>query len=96
MITHIVLFKLKDRSPDAIEATKQVLTNMEGKIPVLQQIEVGVDILHLERSYDIALTTKFKSLEDLNVYDTHPVHEEVKAYMKIVLDGPSVCVDFES
>lgn len=59
------VFKLKDRSPEAVEVTKAVLTNMEGKIPVLRHIEVGTDILHLERSYDIALITKFDSLEDL-------------------------------
>jgi hypothetical protein len=96
MITHVVLFKLKDRSPEAIQATKRVLTDMEGKIDVLQHIEVGTDILHLERSYDIALITKFNSVQDIAVYDTHPVHEAVKAHMKIVLDGKSVCVDFES
>lgn len=96
MITHVVLFKLKDRSPESVEAAKQVLTNMEGKIPVLRSIEVGTDVLHLERSYDIALITKFDSLEDLKAYDTHPLHEEVKAYMKQVLDGTSICVDFVS
>jgi len=96
MLTHVVFFKLKDRSPEAIEVTKAVLTNMEGKIPVLRHIEVGTDILHLERSYDIALITKFDSLDDLKVYDTHPLHEEVKAHMKQVLDGTSICVDFVS
>lgn len=96
MLTHVVFFKLKDRSPEAIEVTKAVLTNMDGKIPVLRHIEVGTDILHLERSYDIALITKFDSLEDLNVYATHPVHKEVLAHMKTVLDGTSICVDFVS
>ncbi|MDF2964253.1 MAG: stress responsive protein [Paenibacillus sp.] len=96
MLTHVVFFKLKDRSPEAIQATAQVLTNMEGKIPVLRHIEVGLDVLHSERSYDIALITKFDSLEDLKVYDGHPLHLEVKAHMKNVLDGTSVCVDFQS
>ncbi len=27
---------------------------------------------------------------------THPVHEEVMAHMKTVLDGTSICVDFVS
>ncbi|MZQ87317.1 Dabb family protein [Paenibacillus sp. 5J-6] len=96
MLTHVVFFKLKDRSPEAVEVTKAVLTNMEGKIPVLRHIEVGTDILHLERSYDIALITKFDSLEDLKAYDIHPIHEGVKAHMKTVLDGTSICVDFVS
>ncbi|WP_159883556.1 Dabb family protein [Paenibacillus puerhi] len=96
MLTHVVFFKLKDRSPEAIQATADVLRNMEGKIEVLRHIEVGLDVLHSERSYDIALITKFDSLEDLGVYDIHPLHMEVKAHMKQVLDGTSVCVDFQN
>ncbi|SFL83558.1 Stress responsive A/B Barrel Domain [Paenibacillus sp. 1_12] len=96
MITHIVFFKLKDRSLESIQATAKVLSDMEGQIPVLKHIEVGLDILHQERSYDIALVTKFDSLEDLSAYDVHPVHLEVKKHMKEVLNGTSVCVDFES
>ena len=96
MITHVVFFILKDRSPEAVQETAQVLLNMEGKIPVLKYLEVGKDILHLERSYDIALITKFDSLEALSEYDNHPVHVEVKAHMKQVLDGTSICVDFQS
>ena len=55
MITHIVLFKLKDRSEQSIARTVQVLKDMEGKIEELKFLEVGVDIIHSERSYDIAL-----------------------------------------
>lgn len=96
MITHVVMFKLKDRSPEAVKATYNVLKNMEGKIPVLRHIEVGTDVLHQDRSYDIVLITRFDSLEDLQIYDNHPLHLEVKAHMKQVLDGTSVCVDFEN
>ncbi len=95
MITHVVFFKLKDRSPEIIEKTRQVLANMEGNVPQLLHIEVGTDILHQARSYDIALITKFASLDDLHDYDTHPFHEEVKVYMKSVVDV-SASVDFES
>ncbi|MBP1155497.1 MULTISPECIES: Dabb family protein [unclassified Paenibacillus] len=96
MITHVVMFKLKDRSPEAVKVTYNVLKNMEGKIPLLRYIEVGTDVLNLDRSYDIALITRFDSLEDLEAYDNHPLHLEVKAHMKQVLDGTSICVDFES
>lgn len=96
MITHVVLFKLKDRSPASIEITKNVLLNLKNKIPVLRYIEVGTDVLFLERSYDIALIAKFDHLNDLKLYDEHPLHLEVKAHMKQVLDGSSICVDFES
>lgn len=96
MLTHVVMFKLKDRSPEAVEATANVLRNMEGKIDVLRHIEVGLDVQHLERSYDIVLITKFDSLEDLEVYSHHPVHVEVINHMKQVLDGTTICVDFVS
>jgi hypothetical protein len=95
MITHVVLFKLKDRSPEALEVTRRVLSNMKGKIDVLLDLDVGSDVLHLDRSYDIALIAKFNSLADIQIYDSHPLHVEVKAHLKTVLDGSAICVDFE-
>lgn len=94
MIKHIVFFKLKDRSPESVERTAQVLRNMEGKIDVLKSIEVGVDVLRSERSFDIALTTVFDSLEDLNAYQIHPVHQEVVAHMNEAREQ-SIAVDYE-
>ena len=62
MVTHIVFFKLKDRSAVAISQAKDKLLSMEGKIDVLRHLEVGVDIIRSERSYDLALLTKFDCL----------------------------------
>lgn len=95
MITHIVLFKLKDRSPESVARTAAVLRDMEGKIDVLRHLEVGTDVLHSERSYDIALYTKFDSMEDLNAYQVHPVHKLVIEHMMSVREA-SVSVDYES
>lgn len=95
MITHIVLFKLKDRSPESIAATVQVLNDMEGKIDELKHLEVGTDILHSERSYDIALVTKFDSMDALAAYQVHPVHKKVIEHMTQVRES-SISVDYES
>jgi hypothetical protein len=95
MITHIVLFRLKDRSPENIERTAQVLRSMEGRIDELLSLEVGVDVLRSGRSYDIALTAKFESLEALGAYQIHPVHQEIVKYMSEVGEV-SVAVDYES
>ena len=46
MINHIVLFKLKDRTPRSVEKARDVLLGMEGRIPQLRHLEVGVDVLH--------------------------------------------------
>ncbi|KIL37256.1 stress responsive protein [Cohnella kolymensis] len=95
MITHMVLFKLKDRTPDSIARTAEVLRSMEGKIDVLRHIEVGTDFLRSDRSYDIALITKFDSMEALQAYQAHPVHQPVIEHMASVRES-SVSVDYES
>jgi hypothetical protein len=94
MLTHIVFFKLKERTPEVIQKTKEVLLNMEGKIEQLLSIEVGVDVVHSERSFDIALVTRFHSLADLAIYNAHPIHQEVIAYMGTVREA-AVSVDYE-
>jgi len=95
MITHIVFFKLKDNSAESVERTAQVLRDMEGKIDELKHIEVGIDVLHSERSYDIALITKFDSMAALEAYQVHPVHKKVIEHMTQVREA-SASVDFES
>lgn len=95
MITHIVFFKLKDRSEESIARTAAVLRDMEGKIDELKHIEVGIDVLHSDRSYDIALVTKFESLEALQAYQVHPVHQKVIEHMTQVREA-SASVDYES
>jgi len=92
MITHIVLFKLIDRSN--AKKARDVLLGMKGRIPQLRHLEAGIDVLHSERSYDLALVTKFDSTEDLKAYQAHPVHVEVLKYMTSVRES-SVTVDYE-
>ena len=95
MITHVVLFRFKDRSPQSIEKARAVLAGLAGKIPQLRHLEVGVDILHLDRSYDLALVTRFDSLMDLEAYQVHPLHQEVVKYISSVRES-AVSVDYES
>lgn len=93
-LTHAVLFKLKDRSPEAVEKTAEVLRSMAGKIAPLQAIEVGVNVIPSARAYDIALITRFASLADMALYQAHPIHQGVLAHMREVMEA-SVAVDFE-
>lgn len=74
MVTHIVLFKLEDDSPENIERTAEVLRRMEGNIEVLRGIEVGVNRRDTPNSHDIALVTRFDSWEDYDAYRVHPYH----------------------
>jgi len=94
MITHVVLFKMKQRTEESISQTKQILADLEGKIPQLLSIEVGTDVMHSSRSYDVALITRFHTLEDLAIYNAHPVHQKVSDYLKTHCEV-SVSVDYE-
>src|SRR5665647_801555 len=96
MVTHIVLFKLIDPTAENITDTQHKLLGMGGMIDLLRHLEVGVDMIRSERSYDIALTTRFDSLEDLRAYQVHPCHAgEIIPYMKSVCSS-IVAVDYEN
>ena len=83
MITHIVLFKLANPTTGNITAVRDKLLSMDGKILQLRHLEAGIDVIRSERSYDVALVTKFDSLEDLQSYQIHPYHTgEVIPLMK--------------
>ena len=95
MLTHIVLFKLKDRNPENIAKIKGVLAGMQGKIPEFRHFEVGVDIVRSQRSYDLALVAKFDSLEGFRAYQAHPAHQKV--IRSILSASDSIfAVDYES
>ena len=96
MITHIVLFKLEVPSGENLAATRAMLLSMDSKIPLLRHLEAGIDVVRSERSYDIALMTKFDSREELQAYQIHPYHAGVVVpHMKSVCSS-IVAVDYES
>jgi hypothetical protein len=96
MITHVVLFKLQEPSSENLAATRDKLLSMEREIPLLRHLEAGIDVIKSERSYDIALVTKFDSLAELQAYQVHPYHAGVVVpHMKSVCSS-IVAVDYEN
>lgn len=47
---------------------------MEGKVDLIRDIEVGVDFLHSERSYDIILQVVLDNAEALEKYQNDEYH----------------------
>ena len=96
MIKHIVMWKFMD---DVVEADtlemKRLLESLKGVVPSLLQIEVGMDVVGMDASKDMVLTTLFNSLSDLQAYADHPAHLKVVEFVK-----PLVCeravVDYEN
>jgi hypothetical protein len=95
MLTHIVVFKLSNPTNDNVAMVRDKLLSMTGKIPQLRYLEAGIDVIRSERSYDVALVTRFDSLEDLQAYQVHPYHAgEVVPLMKSICSA-IVAVDYE-
>lgn len=81
MIKHIVFTRFENPAED-VPAARAMLETLPGQIPEIVSLETGADCKHSERSYDMALIVVFRSMEDLAVYDTHPAHEAVRAFIK--------------
>lgn len=94
MIVNNLLIKLKERDNENIAKARDVLLSMKGKIEVLRDVQVEVDIRHGLSSYDIMLITKFETMKDLDSYLIHPMHVEVSRYISTVLEsGASLCYE---
>lgn len=86
MFTHIVLFKVKEPTSENLDFLKNTFLSMKGNIDELKSLEVGVDVIGSDRSYNIGIITRFNSKEDYLAYDINEFHvEKVK---KII--GPYV------
>ena len=93
MIRHIVLFRIKDEYKDEIPQLAKNFYTMLGKVEGLLALSAGGDILHSERSYDLALVCDFADRASFDAYQTHPAHMPSKAKMHQVRSG-SVACDF--
>lgn len=94
MIKHIVMFKLKEKSPDNLEALMSALNGMKGQIETLKFLEVGEDFKGSDRSFDLVLTTHFENRQGLETYAGHRVHQPVIQLARS-LCSQTVVVDYE-
>ena len=94
MIKHIVCFKLKDNSDASKNETRDILLSMEGRVPMVREIEVGVDFLKSARSYDIILQVKLDDAQALDAYQEDPYHVDVvKKHRHSVMES-SIALDY--
>ncbi len=92
MIKHIVCFKLNEGEDP--EKAKEVLLSMKGNVPLLRDIEVGIDELHSTRSYDVILSVLLDDMKALEDYQADEYHVNVvKKHMHSVTKQ-SVAIDY--
>ena len=94
MLVHIVMFAFKDENKEEnLLRVKEMLEALPSKIATIKGMEVGMDISHSERSFDLVLTSTFENQEGLNVYAIHPDHLAVVSVIKEVTNLSKV-VDY--
>ncbi|NDP20835.1 MAG: Dabb family protein [Paludibacter sp.] len=90
MIKHIVFFRLVESAEgktksEIAEIIKSGLENLKKFIPEIIKIEVGVNVPNAPKTdYDIALYSEFENFETLDVYQEHPEHKRIAAYIGTV------------
>lgn len=82
MIKHIVMWNVKGHTPqermDAANSVKNRFESLQGRIPGLVQLEVGIDISDVDYACDMVLYTEFDSEASLKAYATHPDHLAIR------------------
>jgi len=100
MIKHIVFFGLADSAEGKSKAEnaqiiKSGLENLIHLIPQIKKIEVGINYPNAPKTnYDIALYSEFDAMEDVDIYQEHPEHKKVAAYIAKVKISRAA-VDYE-
>lgn len=98
MIRHIVMWKLKDfaegcsREENAWKI-KAGLEALRDKIEQIGYLEVGINSIASDMSYDAVLITEFEDVQALNAYKKHPEHVKVSEFVTKVREGRAV-VDY--
>ena len=88
MIKHIVAWKMKEEvSAEQKVEMKARLEGLAETISELWKIEIGID----EGNGTMSLFSEFASQEDLDIYQAHPAHLKVVAFVKPLVAGRSVC-----
>ena len=80
MITHIVLWKLKQR--EDLPAVRAELESLAQRVPGIQRLVVGLPDNPDGPMADISLYTEFATWDDLNAYKVHPEHLKVVDFLK--------------
>ena len=97
MVTHIVMWNLKDEAEGGSREQnaanmKERLEALVGKIPGLLSLKVNRGVM--PGGYDLCLLGQYESLDALKGYRDHPLHKEVQQFVHKVI-AERVSCDFE-
>jgi rhodanese-related sulfurtransferase len=100
MIKHVVMWKLKEFAEGADRAgnaqkLKTKLLALTGTIPQIVHLEVGINMMASDATYDVVLVSAFKNEQDLDIYQNHPDHRAVADFVGKIREN-RVVVDYKA
>ena len=89
MVKHIVMWRLKDGNEEGAKKenarkVKQMFEDLNGKIPGMLKLEVGIDYAMTDASSCIVLYSEFVDQEALDGYRAHAEYKKSAAFIKAV------------
>jgi len=92
MFRHVVSFKLAEDKKDMVVEARKRLMALDA-IPQVKSVQVGIDDLKSERSYDFVLIMDFDNWDTYKEYDQHELHLPVREFIHSIV-SESVSVDY--
>ncbi len=94
MLTHIVCWKYKPETEETRrEEHRSRLSALKGLIADVITLDVGADMLHLDRSFDTGLVATFADKDALDRYTVNADHQTVVAIGREIAERV-ISVDF--
>ena len=88
MIKHIVVWQIRENvSEEQKREMKRRLETLVSRIPRVLKIEAGID----SENETMSLYSEFTSKEALEIYQKHPSHREVVAFVRPLVVARCVC-----
>ena len=86
MMKHVVMWSFKEgvSLEDQLEMKRQ-LESLQGVVPSLVRIEIGLDVSKTDAAMDMVLCTEFEDESGLKAYATHPEHLKVVEFVKTLV-----------
>ncbi len=93
------MWKFKDFADGAMKTqnlhqTRVLFEALRTKIPQIKSLEIGLDTVHSDASFDIVLVSDFDDVDSLRLYQSHPEHIKVVDFLSRV-QSSKVVVDYE-
>lgn len=81
MLQHYVFLKFTEQASEShAKIFCQKMSALNDAIEGIKHLEIGLDELHEERSWDLVLIMQFETVDCLRAYQKHPAHITVMKF----------------